>query len=276
MRNKFLFIILFILQITNSFAVLNTLPSINQGGFCIGGHYNRVIRYTTANSVTCTADYLVLRNVSNKTLTVSGVSWTADITTASPPVKNGPDASSLDTASAWRSLWCIYNPSSREIAGLISASTGLAPTALPSGFSFYERVGWLRNDSGSSFLETQKAGTRVTYLNGVITVGSAITSTSATDVDASTFCPPGCRVAYINAYIRANGTSVSYVQANFYDKNVGTRNDVAYMQIGTNATNYELMTDNTVTLDSSRIFRAAVAVTNTSVQCRMLGYEDTN
>lgn len=275
MRNKFIFIISLLLT-TNCYAVLNTLPGLDQGGFAIGGYFNRVIRYATTNTATCTADYLVLRNVNNKTIVVKSVSWTANISTASPPVKNGPDASSLDTSSAWRSLWCIYNPSSREIAGLISASTSLAPTALPSGFTFYERVGWLRNDSSSNFLETQKAGTRVTYLNGVINVGSAITSTSPTDVDASAFYPPGCRVGYINSYIRANGTSVSFVQANFYDKDLSTRCDVAYFQVASAATNIELMSDNTVTLDANRVFKAAVGTTNTSVQCRVLGYEDTN
>jgi hypothetical protein len=96
---------------------------------------------TTQNAkVSISYDELALENGSNSYVTVRSGTLTADSSTSGA---NGLDTGSL-SASTWYSVWVIYNPTSATVASLVSASS-TSPT-LPSGYTYYARVGWIRTD----------------------------------------------------------------------------------------------------------------------------------
>ena len=76
---------------------------------------------------------------------------------------NGLDTGALG-ASTWYAVFAIYNPATATVAGLMSLS-GTAPT-LPSGYTFFARVGWVLTNSGSALIGTLQYGRRAQYVVG--------------------------------------------------------------------------------------------------------------
>lgn len=114
---------------------------------------------------TITANSIVLT-------TAGGAAYVAKSVNVSPNI-NTSGANGLDTgtraASTWYHVYVIYNPTTNTTAGLFSLSA-TAPT-LPSGYTYYARVGAVLTDaSGSKYLmQTLQTGRRVRY---VITAGT--------------------------------------------------------------------------------------------------------
>jgi len=114
---------------------------------------------------------------------------TADITSSGA---DGLDTGS-EAADTWYSVWVI-GTASGGVASLLSASE-TAPT-LPSGYTLKRRVGWVRNDSSSDFLEGVQTGSgrdRTWTHDETLSstqVLSGGTATAATDVDCSAVVPP--------------------------------------------------------------------------------------
>lgn len=157
-----------------------------------GGYVNRRMVYTTANTVTLSADSVTMTNgLALKDFTT--ISVVVDITTASPPVANGPDAASLDTASVFRHCWYIGKDDGTK-AGLISASyASTGPTALPSGYSWWAYAGPIRNNASSNFVVFSQYGKRGSFLSTIVLSGG--TATSYTDLDISAVVPPTAHIA---------------------------------------------------------------------------------
>lgn len=101
------------------------------------------------NAVNVLATEMVLKDTSGHVVVLSNVNVTANTGTAGTA---GAGANSLDTgnfaSNTWYSLWVAYNSSSSTAIALLSLSS-VAPT-LPSGFTFFTRVGWIRTDGTAS------------------------------------------------------------------------------------------------------------------------------
>lgn len=97
----------------------------------------RGVRLTTATQK-YTADYLVLYNSSDETVGLANVDETNNVGTAGP-IAGGRDQAGAFTAETFVHFFIIYNPTSKDVSSLSSASA-TAPT-LPSGYTFYRRVG---------------------------------------------------------------------------------------------------------------------------------------
>jgi hypothetical protein len=101
---------------------------------------------TTAQTsvVSVSFDEIALENSSNSYVTVRSGALSVDLSASGA---NGLDTGSLAT-STWYSIWVIYNPTTTTVAGL--ASTSATSPSLPSGYTFYARVGWSRTDATSN------------------------------------------------------------------------------------------------------------------------------
>lgn len=112
---------------------------------------------------------------------------TADITAAG---ENGLDTGS-EAANTWYYIWVIKNPTTSAVASLLSASD-TSPT-LPPGYTRKRRVGSVRNNAASSFVDFRTGGNcgskRVFYYGPTLVLngGSALTFT---DIDLSAAVPP--------------------------------------------------------------------------------------
>jgi hypothetical protein len=134
---------------------LAILAPKNYGGGGGGIHYSILNLKTNASNpnyqVDIDADSITLfHSTDNSLFTVEGIDLTVDIT------KSG--VSGLDTGvesnSVWYYLWTIYNPTTANVAGLLSRSH-LSP-ALPSGYTYQKAVGSVWNDSASNFKQFQQ------------------------------------------------------------------------------------------------------------------------
>lgn len=121
----------------------------------------------TSNTVNILATEMTLKDGAGHVVVISNVN--APITTAAVGTA-GVGAGGLDTgnwaANTWYSAWVIYNETTGTTKGIASLSATL-PT-LPSGYTFYVRVGWFKTDTtvtGRPLAFTQK-GAQVTYKVG--------------------------------------------------------------------------------------------------------------
>jgi len=76
---------------------------------------------------------------------------------------NGRDGGS-EAANTWYAVYVIYNPTTNTVAGLLSTSA-TSPT-LPSGYIFFRRVGWVRNNASSNLVRTRQTGDVAAYVIG--------------------------------------------------------------------------------------------------------------
>jgi hypothetical protein len=92
----------------------------------------------TAATQKYTADYLVLYDSSGNTVGLVNVDETNNVGTAGP-IAGGRDQSGAFTAETFVHFFIIYNPTTQDVSSLSSATA--TPAALPSGYTFYRRVG---------------------------------------------------------------------------------------------------------------------------------------
>jgi len=132
--------------IDGNLTVLGSLIGPGVASASIKGTFKNLAVSTngTNNNIVITADELALETAANLYYNARGVNVTVAGTAVG--VANGLDAGSLAT-NTWYSLWIIYNGTT--VAGLMSLSP-TAPT-LPSGYTYYARVGWIRTDNGSKY-----------------------------------------------------------------------------------------------------------------------------
>jgi len=139
---------------------------------------------------------------------VAGALLTADIAVAGA---NGLDAG-VEAADTWYAVHAIDGPAVAT-ASLLSLSA-IAPV-LPAGYTVFRRIGWVRNDSGSNFLQfyCRGLGTDRAYHYGdvgrselqVLAGGAAIVYTP---LSLAAFVAPTSRWAYLET-IAVGGTANS-------------------------------------------------------------------
>jgi len=158
---------------TRTTAVENILTN---GKFAYRGMYNSATGSTTGSSLVYTfaAESLWLADASYNMLGLRSVSLTVD---ASVSGAGGLDTGTVATTT-WYYLWIIYNPTTAITKGLFSLSN-TAPT-LPSGYTYYARVGAIYTTTATAFRQITKRNNRVLYSTGVnvLTSGTATTATS--------------------------------------------------------------------------------------------------
>ena len=131
---------------------------------------NAVLAYSTAASLSITADEVILKDAGGGAYLASTVSLTATITSSGA---NGLDTGA-EASSTWYYVWVIYNGAT--VSSLLSTSS-TAPT-MPSGYTFKALVGTVRNDGSSNFIRFYQQD-RMTWLVAV----NIFTSKAAGGID---------------------------------------------------------------------------------------------
>lgn len=197
---------------SGGFQVFNaSTPSVIQP--VVGSFKNLFIANggTPDSQVAVTADQVMLGTAGGGTARVTSVNVTISTGTNGA---NGLDSGTIAQAT-WYSVWVIYNGST--IAGLLSTSA-TSPT-LPSGYTYYARVGWVRTGGASTNLVRLFQKGREAYY--VVTPGSQtatlplmssgatgnVSVPSWTAVSTSTFVPPTASIIHCTGSVNTNGTN---------------------------------------------------------------------
>jgi hypothetical protein len=157
------------------------------------GYIGLSASYLDANSVSITITQCTMSGLQSSQ-NFSSVNVSASL--GNPVGANGPDVSTLDSASRWLYYWTIGKPDG-TVAGLFSATCNLtnsnySPT-MPAGYTYKRCWGAVRNDGSSNFGNFMLKDTRTTYLDSstarqLLNAGSAYSA--PTSVDCSAFVPP--------------------------------------------------------------------------------------
>jgi len=160
------------------------------------------------------ADYISLFNASYLTVVVKSINVIVDITAVGA---DGLDSGSM-AANTWYSIWVIYNKTTETTAAIISLNA--SSPVLPSGYTYFARVGWARTTSSANQLRhMDQFGGKVNYLfdSGmyVIASGAAGTYSSTTPVwvtaNLNNFIPSTAREANTVTYNNYEGGALSNV-----------------------------------------------------------------
>lgn len=179
----------------------------------------------TSHPVTITADEVVVKNGSGVAQLLSAVNLSIS---AAVSGANGLDAGT-SAASTWYAIYVIWNGTTA--AGLLSLSA-TSPT-LPSGYTHFARVGWMRTDStGNKYpLKFSQRGRSVEYLPAAGTnltahpvLASGTTSSTAVSVGYSNFVPATASTLIFSIYALAPSQTGNYVAFG----NISTANFLEY------------------------------------------------
>jgi hypothetical protein len=159
-----------------------------------------------SSTVNISADQLVVRDANGLAYVLSGLSL-------APTTGGATGANSLDTGawafSTWYAVFVIYNPTTQTTAALFSLSA-TAPT-LPSGYTAWARVGWIRTLSATNYwaLGFKQNGRTVRYLPGgtfpvMLSAGSA---SSYTAIATGNFVPSTASKVGVYSYSQATAAT---------------------------------------------------------------------
>lgn len=118
----------------------------------------------TPNSIMdITCDAIILGDSSGNTYRATGVSVSPNITVSGV---NGLDTGTKANSTPYF-IWVIYNPTTNTVAGLFSLQSSGSLLTLPSGYTFYARVGWNFLNSSGNFMGILQYGKRAQYVVGL-------------------------------------------------------------------------------------------------------------
>lgn len=192
-------------------------------------------------------------------------------------------ANGLDTGAAavstWYALWVIYNPTTDNVAGLLSLSAA-APT-MPVGYTHKARVGWIRSDSTANKfpLSYTQAGRRVQYkvasgsnLTILPTMASGVHGSPATptfvSVSTVNFAPPTAAKIQLQAGKANVAATVVAAPSNSYGAYTSpNRPPIVTSDLGTSWVSNQ----GEIVLESNNIY---VASDNAACFLNIIGWED--
>ena len=131
------------------------------------------------NKVVITAEKLSVDDI-----ILDNVSAFADITLSGA---GGLDAGG-ESSSTWYRVFVICNAAGTLVAGLLSTS---ASPVLPGGYTKYRRVGWVRNNASSNFVQSTRTGSTIIYTDPTAYNQSGPSGVTSFSVEL----PPTCRMA---------------------------------------------------------------------------------
>jgi hypothetical protein len=235
----------------------------------VRGLFNALTVKTTGTdqSISIQALEMVLKDGAGHVVVLSNVNVVA---TTGIQGATGAGLNSLDTGNfqpnTWYSVWVVYNPSVG--AGALLSASATAPT-LPSGYTFYTRVGWIRTDSTTNCrpLAMQQKGAEARYK---VTAGSNVpalpilASGAAGDctiptwvpVPWTSFAPP--TTVDLKLLTGSNGNACTVMVGP--NANFGAWNSVANLPpvMHSNVGSY-LFTDDDIAVESNNIYWASNA-----------------
>lgn len=229
---------------------------------------NLKIQVTSNTAATITADAITLIDSSSQTTMITGVDLTLD-TSASGA--NGLDTGTL-VASTWYYLYVIYGT---DGTACLMSESSTAPV-LPSGYTYYSRVGAVRTNESIYLYRTIQYGNKVQYIvDGTILVGmrtmksgvsGSYTTPTWTAIDTSAYIPPTSSLVYFSTRV-SNGVIMIAPNVN-YGSAESTTNPPPHVNRNTSIP----IVHDFLILESIYIYYAA---NNSSSYLYCVGWEDT-
>jgi hypothetical protein len=163
------------------------------------------------NQYDVSADVIVVRKPSNgETIVIQTPDpITIDIDVAGPII-NGRDQAGTFTVSTFARLYWIYNETTQELAGIVSAQPPSVGPTLPAGYTHWAYIGTVKINGSGNLLKMRLVGDTMFYLT---TIGAVLTNGNATvetTIDMSPFVPEEASTyqLYTGTAITTNGSGV--------------------------------------------------------------------
>lgn len=152
---------------------------------------------------------------------LSSVSVSADITVVGA---GGLRSGETEAASTWYAVYVISNDDGTLVNGLLSTS---ATPSLPSGYTNYRRVSWVRNNASSNFVAMTRFGDRV-YIDdpNVFTQTFSGNQTTNGNISFATAIPTTSRIGMFAGSASINMTSTASGSA--HSSSLSIRSNASY------------------------------------------------
>ncbi len=111
--------------------LLSDIPATTAGAVVADGR-NIIVKTSSAFAITVTADEVILKTSGGSSYVASSVN--ESVTTAGPQTGPGYVDTGTTAASTWYGVWLIYNPTTSDVAAMLSLSL-TAPT-MPAGYIY--------------------------------------------------------------------------------------------------------------------------------------------
>lgn len=164
-----------------------------------GGALGLVVQVTGDAGVDIDATAITLEDANGEAYRAKSVNLSVDISSTG--------ANGLDTGSAANSTgyfaFVIYNPTTDTVAGLVSTSA-TSPT-LPSGYTFFRRVGGLFTDATADLIPTLQKGCRAQYVVNGSTLTAPLIMASGTAGDEAV---PTWSAVAIGGYVPSTAVAI--------------------------------------------------------------------
>ena len=164
----------------------NSTFSQKYSGWCHGTGNYKII--TSSQSVDIVFDHILVKNIFNGSLdTVFGqltdpVSYFNIRIVAGSAGLNSTDLGTLNTDTGYY-VFFIFNPTTLQYGGILSTSR-ISPV-LPQGYTFYQRLGWVRSANSSGFYPSLQINDRFIFLQEPPVQTAFTTSSSGLSSSAS-------------------------------------------------------------------------------------------
>lgn len=182
------------------------LGVIGTPGMVEGARLNRT------SVTTVTIGTAALQSHARDTTRVFTLSWTGTLSAVITSAGAGGLDTGAETANTWYAVHVIGDISRVNATAALLSLSATAPT-LPAGYDVFRRLGWVRNDSGSNFIDFIQFGAgsrRLVKFVDAVTNRQVLTAGAATVVTAialAALVPPTSQEAYLHAF--QNGTQIA-------------------------------------------------------------------
>lgn len=171
---------------------------------------------TPNTQVALTADAVVVQNGAGGTARVRTVSLTISTATTG--------ANALDTGTVandtWYAVYIIYNSTTVTTAGLLS--TNATTPALPSGYTYFCRLGWVRTDGSANLYRTLQYGRKAQYQ----ITASTNTAVARNIVNGSqgtySVTSPTLQAVTISTFVPSTASEISLLVSGTYTNGTGS------------------------------------------------------
>jgi len=166
-----------------------------------GYYLNLIGAYLTAATRKYSASAIVLADANSNTVTILNMDITNNVGTAGP-VANGRDVAAAFLYPGWVYFYAIYNPVTGDIASL-SSKEKTTPT-LPSGYTFYRRLGSAYLNGSGNLITTTQYGNRYSDTTFVLEDGDPDDADTWQALDIRTAVPPTAKSVFGYFGVTAN------------------------------------------------------------------------
>lgn len=195
----------------NSTNIINS--AFVQSFISVQGDFKKLLGVWSSNTTTTwTADQLILQNASNQPLFIKSFSQVITVTSSGA---GGIDTGSVAN-STWYYVWAIYNPTT-PATSIIASLSSTAPT-LPSGYTYYARIGSFVTDGSAHIIGFRQMGRKGQYIVGsnLANMPNPINGISGNPISGPTWTAVSMTNAVVPATAsRVNGT-VQYAGSGGY------------------------------------------------------------